>query len=98
MSKIVPAVNLAVREDLDKKDSSINKAAKVICKSPRQLGRELRGENKDGIVSLNTLAGLKRAELIEEETVQSWWDSARQVWQFKQTEPEKEREPLIAAR
>lgn len=90
MPKNVPYVNVAVREDL-RKHGGIAEAAFRINKSPKQLGREIRGETKLGIISLETVADLRKANLIEAETAETWWPSARQMLQFKQTEKEKPR-------
>lgn len=87
MPKNVPAVNIAVVDNIYEKGSSINAAAKAINKSRKQLGREINGQTKIGIIRLDTMAELKHADLIDEETVEAWWPSAKEMLHLKKEEP-----------
>lgn len=84
MSKsVLPEVNQAVIRDLNELGSSIRKASRETGISERQLGRQIRGESKDGIIPLGSLSAMFHADQVKKETVEKWWGSAKKVYRIK---------------
>jgi len=83
MTKSVPLVNVLVKRDLEKRGKSYDDVAAMLCKCSKQVGRQIRGETKLGIIAVDFLADLKNEGLIDEETADQWWPSVRQTLRFK---------------
>jgi hypothetical protein len=79
----------ALRSDLKKNNLTLEMAAERAKKSFRQFTRELRGETKLGLMSLETLAELRKEGVITENTVDAWWQTARGHLRFKASRKRK---------
>ena len=82
-TKCLPPINEAIRKTLARKGITYEQAADTIMISPRQFGRQMRGEIKNGIIPAETVRDLYEAALIDKDTADMWYESAHQVYRFK---------------
>ena len=58
--------------------------------SPRQFARHIRGETKEAYMPIQTIADLRRLEIISEETINAYWQGLREMLRFKTTRNKEE--------
>lgn len=78
---------ISLKRNLRNKKVTQQQAADSINKSYRQFTREIRGETKLGIMSVDTVATLARMGLITEETIMIYWEETRRMLKFKKESP-----------
>jgi AraC-like DNA-binding protein len=84
--KTVPKTDpftISLRTDLRSNHLTLEQAADKAKKSYRQFTRELRGETKQGMMQIETVAELKKEGAISEKTVDAWWISTRMFLRLK---------------
>ena len=79
----VDSFTLSLRTDLKGNHVTLETAASLAKKSFRQFTRELRGETKQGLMPIETLAELKKEGVITENTVDQWFVNMRQKYRLK---------------
>jgi len=67
----------SLKIDLKTKGLSYEKAAELINMSRRQFARYVRGENKIGMMPIETVAELRKKGVISEATTEEWWVEAK---------------------
>ena len=74
---------LSLRQELRANRLTLEAAADKAKKSHRQFLRELRGETKQGMMQIETVAELKKEGVISDNVVEAWWTVKRQQLKFK---------------
>lgn len=80
---------LALKADLKSHNITQQEAANKAKKSFKQFTRELRGETSQGMMTIETVAELKKEGVISEHTVDAWWQTKKQILRLKRKGPLK---------
>jgi hypothetical protein len=80
---ICDTFTMLVKSDFKSKGITYAVVAEKINMSERQFIRHIKGDTKERIMPVRTVADLRRENLIGEDTVEMYWQGLREELRFK---------------
>lgn len=74
---------LLLKQDYKQQGLTIEDVAYIVGLGPRQLARHIKGDTKERIMPVRTVADMSREGIISQETVEAYWQGIRTELRFK---------------